>query len=166
MLTKLSCCAWSSAGPGLSPETVRELAHLAISICLMQQPNQNRQQQPPGGRWAGCPASPLLLSAWAPPGPLTGEDLLGWGGSQSLTRGFSAQGTPAMAPSHGGLCSFCHIWQWNRQCPLAIRRGFLVSGSSLDSILWAHWAHAPGLLHGAHTLTLIFVENTKWERHR
>lgn len=90
----------------------------------MQQPNQNRQQQPPGGRWAGVPGIPSATvgvgSSWS----LTGEDLLGWGRLSVSYQGVLYSETPAMAPSHGGLCSFCHIWQWNWQCPLAIRRGF------------------------------------------
>ena len=96
----------------------------------MQQPSQNRQQQPPGGRRAGVhgiPSAPVGVgmgvgvgSSWS----LAGEDLLGRGRLSVSSQGVLHSETPATAPSHGGLCSFCHIWQWNRQCPLAIRRDF------------------------------------------
>lgn len=90
----------------------------------------------------------------------------GGGGSQSLPRGFSTQ---RRLPWHllMGVCVLSVTFgSGTGNARWQSGEVFLVSGSSLDSILWAHWAHAPGLLHGAHTLTLIFVENTKWERHR
>lgn len=133
----------------------------------------------PGARWAGVHSLPSaccvcwdvfvgVTSSWL----LMGEDLLlrgRAGGTFSLWQGASL----LKDACHGTLSWGFVFFLLHLSVQLATGNAhwqageiFLVSGSSLDSIQWAHWAQALCLLNGAHTLVLFSLENPKWERHR
>lgn len=95
---------------------------------------------------------------------LTGEDLLGWERLSVSDQGVLCSKMPVMAPSHGGLCSFCRICQWNWQ--LAVPTGNQERFFWSVVLLWIQFSGLTGpmltvFLNGAHTLTLFFCRKLK-----
>ena len=141
LLTEVELLRWSSRRPGLSPETIREVAHL--KVCLHPPDGATKPEltaptaQGPGGQ--GSTASPLLaafvetfLWVWPPPGCSWVKTFCCGGGLGVLSvsdRGLLYSKMPVMAPSRGGLCSFCCICQcsWQLAMPTGKQERFFWS---------------------------------------